>query len=104
MDFLFVHLFMELREAGYQRFNLGMAPLAGFQETEEASTEERAVHYFFQQFHFLFSYQGLRHYKAKYASSWEPRYLVYRNVLQLPLLAGAIMRVSERSMNDGEVP
>ncbi|MEJ2077718.1 MAG: phosphatidylglycerol lysyltransferase domain-containing protein [Acidobacteriota bacterium] len=102
MDFLFVRLFLALRATGYGRFNMGMAPLAGFQEAEEASAEERAVHYFFKQFHFLFSYQGLRRYKAKYASSWEPRYLVYRNVLQLPLLGRAILRVSERKTNDGE--
>ncbi|MFZ0430481.1 MAG: phosphatidylglycerol lysyltransferase domain-containing protein [Acidobacteriota bacterium] len=104
MDFLFVRLFLALREAGYSRFNLGVAPLAGFQEAEEASREERAVHYFFQQFQFLFSYQGLRQYKAKYASSWEPRYLIYRNILQLPLLARAILRVSERRTDDGRLP
>ena len=95
MDFLFIKLFFAKKEEGYLRFSLGMAPMAGFQEHEEASAEERAVHYFMQQLHFLFSYQGLLHYKAKFATIWEPRYTIYRNVLNLPRVARAISEVSE---------
>ena len=94
MDHLFVKLFAECRERGYHRFNLGMAPMAGFGEHEEASREERALHTFFQQLNFLFHYRGLRRYKAKFASSWEPRYLMYRNVLDLPSVALAIGAVT----------
>jgi phosphatidylglycerol lysyltransferase len=72
-----------------------MAPMAGFQEKEEASMEEWAVHSFMQHMNFLFSYQGLRAYKAKYATTWEPRYVIYRNILNLPLLARAIGEVTE---------
>ncbi len=69
--------------------------MAGFQEKEEASPEERAVHSFFQRSNFLFSYKGLRAYKAKFATIWEPRYAVYRNVFDLPRLALALGKVSE---------
>ena len=95
MDYLFVKLFLYAREHGYERFNLGMAPMAGFQEREEATAEERAIHSFFQQLNFLFSFRGLRQYKAKFATSWEPRYLIYRSALELPRLALALRRVSE---------
>jgi phosphatidylglycerol lysyltransferase len=95
MDYLFVKLFLYAKEHGYERFNLGMAPMAGFQEHEQATAEERAIHSFFQQLNFLFSYRGLRQFKAKFASSWEPRYLIYSNVLELPRLALALRRVSE---------
>jgi phosphatidylglycerol lysyltransferase len=95
MDYLFTKLFFAKKEEGFQRFSLGMAPMAGFQEHEEASAEERAVHYFMQQLNFLFSYQGLLHYKAKFATLWEPRYIIYRNVLNLPRVARAISEVSE---------
>ena len=95
MDFLFIRLLFSLKAAGFLRFSLGMAPMAGFQEHEEASAEERAVHYFMHQLNFLFSYQGLLHYKAKFASIWEPRYIIYRNVLSLPRVARAIAEVSE---------
>jgi phosphatidylglycerol lysyltransferase len=95
MDYVFTRLFQAKKEEGYRRFNLGMAPMAGFREHEEASAEERAVHYFMQQLNFLFSYQGLLHYKAKFATIWEPRYTIYRNVLSLPRVARAISEVSE---------
>jgi phosphatidylglycerol lysyltransferase len=95
MDYLFVKTFLRQRELGYKCFNLGMAPMAGFQEREEATVEERAIHSFFQQLNFLFSFRGLRYYKAKFATHWEPRYLIYRNALELPRLALALRRVSE---------
>jgi phosphatidylglycerol lysyltransferase len=95
MDYLFIKLFLEKKEKGFERFSLGMAPMAGFQEKEEASPEERAVHAFFQRLNFLFSYRGLRAYKAKWATVWEPRYAVYRNVFDLPRLAVALSKVSE---------
>jgi phosphatidylglycerol lysyltransferase len=94
MDFLFVKAFLLSQAKGVERFNLGLAPMSGFQEKEEASPQERAVHTFFQQLNFLFSYKGLRAYKAKFASFWEPRYVVYRNVLELPRLALALGKVS----------
>jgi phosphatidylglycerol lysyltransferase len=93
MDYLFTKLFLAKKAEGYQRFSLGMAPMAGFREHEEASAEERAVHYFMQQLNFLFSYHGLLHYKAKFATIWEPRYTIYRNVLNLPRVARAISEV-----------
>jgi phosphatidylglycerol lysyltransferase len=95
MDFLFIKLFFTKKAEGYKRFSFGMAPMAGFREHEEATAEERAVHYFMQQLHFFFSYQGLLHYKSKFATIWEPRYTIYRNVLNLPRLARAIAEVSE---------
>jgi phosphatidylglycerol lysyltransferase len=94
MDFLFAKLLLELRDRGFTRFNLGMAPMSGFDAKEQATAEERAVHLFFQQLNFLFSFRGLRAYKAKFASSWEPRYAVYRGALDLPRLAVALGRVS----------
>jgi lysylphosphatidylglycerol synthetase-like protein (DUF2156 family) len=50
---------------------------------------------------FLFSYSGLRAYKAKFASSWEPRYLIYQSPLDLPAVAIAIGRVSEIGKSKG---
>lgn len=95
MDYLFIKLFLYARERGYARVSLGMAPMTGFEEREEATAEERAIHGLFQRLDFLFSFRGLHHYKAKFATSWEPRYLVYRNVLELPRTAFALHRLSE---------
>ena len=106
MDYLFVKVFLYAKERGYESFNLGMAPMAGFQEREQATPEERAIHSFFQQLNFLFSFRGLRHYKAKFATQWEPRYLVYRHAVDLPRVALALRRVSElpQGMLNSEEP
>jgi phosphatidylglycerol lysyltransferase len=94
MDYLFTKLFDFQKERGFRRFSLGLAPMSGFQEKEEASAEERAVHYFIQRLNFLFSYKGLLQYKKKFASIWEPRYIIYRNVFDLPRVAIALNNAS----------
>ncbi len=101
MDYLFVELFARQKQRGFMRFNLGMAPMSGFGENEESSAEERAVHSFLRRLDFLFSYQGLFNYKKKFATSWEPRYVVYKNVLDLPRLAVALSRVSSVKGSEG---
>jgi phosphatidylglycerol lysyltransferase len=95
MDYLFVKLILQLQAEGRTRFNLGMAPMDGFREHEQATAAERAVHLFFQRLTFLFSFNGLRQYKSKFASHWEPRYAVYRSAFDLPKLGIALGRVSE---------
>lgn len=94
MDYLFIKTFLELRARGYVRYNLGMAPMSGFQESEDPTLQERAIHTFFQRWERIFSFQGLRFYKAKFASTWEPRYVIYRNALDLPRMALALAKVS----------
>ena len=102
MDALFVKLFERQKERGFTRFSFGIAPMSGFREGEEAGAEERAVQYFLRRLNFLFSYSGLTQYKAKFATHWEPRYTIYRNVFDLPRLAIALARVSE--LKHGLIP
>jgi len=99
---VFVKVFQLKKEQGVERFSLGMAPMSGFQEREEATPEERAIHSFFQQLNFLFSFKGLRFYKAKYATHWEPRYIVYKNVFELPRAALALRKVSQFKEEEDE--
>ena len=95
MNYLFVKLMLRDRAEGYARFNFGLAPMSGFQEREEASATERAVYQFFQRLTFLCSFGGLKAYKAKFASHWEPRYIIYRHALDLPKVGGALGKVSK---------
>jgi phosphatidylglycerol lysyltransferase len=95
MDFLFVKLMLRDRGEGYTRFNFGLAPMSGFQEREEASAMEWGVYQFFQRLTFLFSFGGLKAYKAKFASHWEPRYVIYRHALDLPRVGVALDKVSK---------
>jgi phosphatidylglycerol lysyltransferase len=95
MDYLFFELLQHAKERGYRKVNLGLAPMTGFQEGERATVEERVIHSSLQKLDFLFSFRGLYRYKAKFATSWEPRYLIYRNMLQLPRTALALHQLSE---------
>lgn len=95
MDYVFVKLFLLFKQQGVARFNLGMAPMAGFRAQEEATPQERAIHAFFQHLNFLFSFKGLLAYKAKFASYWEPRYLIYKNIFDLPRIAVALSSVAK---------
>ena len=94
MDFLFVKLFFWSKERGFQRFTLGMAPMGGFRPGESATPAERAVHAFVRHLNLLFSFQGLRAYKAKFASFWESRYLFFQHPLDLPGVGIALRLVS----------
>ena len=95
MDYVFLRTFMLYRDRGIERFSLGMAPMAGFTPTEAPSAEERAVHAFFQHLDFMFSFRGIKAYKSKFATAWEPRYVVFRHVLDLPRVGFALMRLSD---------
>jgi lysylphosphatidylglycerol synthetase-like protein (DUF2156 family) len=48
-----------------------------------------------QRLPFLFSFGGLKAWKAKFASDWEPRYLIYRHAIDLPKVGVALGKVSE---------
>lgn len=95
MDYLFVNVSRMLADKGYREFSLGLAPMSDYQEIEDTTMEERSVHYFFQHVNFKFSFIGLNSYKKKFATSWAPRYLVYRNVLELPAIALTLNKVSK---------
>ena len=64
--------------------------------------QERALHTFFQRLNFIFSFRGLRQYKAKFATAWEPRYLIYSQATELPRVALALRRVSEMPTGEQE--
>jgi phosphatidylglycerol lysyltransferase len=95
MDFLLARLMLLSRERGFERFCFGLAPMSGFDDGEDASPEERAIHFFFRHLTFIFSFSGLRAYKTKFATDWEPRYIIHRHVFDLPRVALALARVSE---------
>ena len=94
-DYLLLNLIQYAQEKGYTRVGLGLAPMAGFRMGEHSSFEERLIHGLLQKFSFLFRFRGLDQYKAKFATSWEPRYLIYENLWQLPRIALALVHLSE---------
>jgi phosphatidylglycerol lysyltransferase len=76
MDFLFAALLVAMRERGFARFNLGMAPLSGFAAHSAAPLWNRFGQAIFTHGEKFYNFRGLRAFKAKFNPSWEPRYLV----------------------------
>lgn len=74
MDFLFVSLIEHLKNAEYQCFNLGMAPLSGMSRREVAPVWDRIGSTLFEHGERFYNFKGLRAFKSKFHPRWEPRY------------------------------
>jgi phosphatidylglycerol lysyltransferase len=96
MDGLFVYLFETCRETGYLSFNLGMAPLANVGVSTFSFIEERVAHLIYEYGSNFYSFQGLRAYKEKYVTDWEPKYLAYRRRQSLIFSMLQLMSVINR--------
>ena len=84
MEALLVHLMQWGREQGYRRFVLGMAPLAGIEQTAAAPLWNRMGAFLYEHGESIYHFQGLRAYKQKFDPAWEPHYLAYPGGLRLP--------------------
>lgn len=96
MDYLFSELLLLVRREGYRWFSLGLAPLAGVAGEPGAGLAELAVHEVYEHVTGVFSFKGLRQYKAKFEPAWEARFLVYEKgpltCFRTALALGRIMR------------
>jgi len=101
MDFLFASLFFHAKELRYERFNLGMAPLASVGDLRGAHPRERLARLVFQHGEDWYNFQGLRFFKQKFEPDWQPRYVSYQSAFEFPvaiayvsaLIAGGWMNV-----------
>ncbi len=104
MEALLLHLMLWGKERGYQRFNLGMAPLSGLETSAIAPAWTRVGTFLYERWEGAYNFQGLRTYKEKFHPTWEPRYLAYPGGLALPrvtadvsaLIAGGYRRIFRR--------
>jgi phosphatidylglycerol lysyltransferase len=75
MEFLFTRLALSLKQAGFRRLSLGMAPLSGLACTPLSSTWHRVGSMIWEHGNAVYDFQGLRRFKNKYAPHWESRYM-----------------------------
>ncbi len=75
MEFLMLGLILHFKEAGYDRFSLGMVPLAGLQPRRGTPLPLRLGAWVFNRGESFYNFQGLRRFKDKFQPQWEPRYL-----------------------------
>ena len=84
MEYLFVKLILWARDAGYAIFDLGMAPLSGFESRALAPAWQRLGSIVYRHGEHFYHFRGLRQYKEKFDPEWEPRYLAAPGGLAMP--------------------
>lgn len=84
MEYLFLQLMLWGKAEGYRWFDLGMAPLSGFERRALAPRWHRLGALLFRHGEHFYNFQGLRQYKEKFDPVWEPRYLASPGGLALP--------------------
>lgn len=85
VDFLLVNMFEYFKKEGFERVNMGLAPMSGFDSS--GNIAERTIKLAYERIRQFGHYKGLREYKEKFMPEWENKYLVYSNdynLLQLP--------------------
>ena len=88
MDYLFINMLLWARDRGYQWFDLGIAPLSGFQRRSLAPLWHRIGGLLYQHGERFYSFKGLRRFKEKFDPVWNPVYLASPGGLVLPRVLG----------------
>ena len=86
MDYLFVHLFLWGRQQGYMWFNMGVAPLSGFERRHLSPIWNKITSFVFDYGENFYNFQGLRQYKEKFSPEWRPKFLASPGGLVLPVI------------------
>lgn len=92
LDLLVSKTLVYLKEQGYSKANLGLAPLSGIGGENLA---EKTIHYAYENLKAFGHYKGLRKYKEKFMPSWIKKHLVYNYDYHLLYVPNALKRVSE---------
>ncbi len=97
MDYLYLHTFEYLKEAGVVSCNLGMAPLSNLSLSRFSFMSEKIADQIFKHGHVFYHFQGLKNFKNKYCDTWEPKYLGYRRKSSLPFTSAQVTMLVAKS-------
>ena len=86
MDYLFVHLFIWGKQQGYKWFNMGVAPLSGFERRHLSPVWNKITSFIFDYGENFYNFQGLRQYKEKFSPEWKPKFLASPGGFVLPVM------------------
>ncbi len=84
MTHLFVESILWAEQQGYATFNLGMAPLSGLRTDGTGTFWERIGHFLWTHGEHFYNFRGLRHFKERFAPTWETRYVASLGGPELP--------------------
>jgi len=104
MDFLLLSVMLHGKASGYQRFNLGMAPLASVGEQRGARIGERLAGLLFRRGEHWYNFQGVRFYKQKFDPEWVPRYMVYQSAVEWPVALAHVSALIAGSWGSALMP
>ncbi len=99
MDFLFLKVFDYNKTQGFSYFSMGPTPIIKLQPNEAATVEEKVFYKLANYLDSYFGIRGLRNYKSKFATIWEPRYLMHRRVTDWPQVLKAFTDLTELEEN-----
>jgi phosphatidylglycerol lysyltransferase len=85
MDFLFTQLMQWGAAHGHSWLNLGIAPLARCEGTENPAPWRILARLTTRHGARYYNFEGVRHFKAKFAPVWRPSYMACRGGLATPL-------------------
>ena len=90
MDFLFLEVILWAKAAGYDVFDLGMAPLAGLKAGRYAPALANVGRIAYDRGEALYGFRGLRAYKAKFQPDWRPLFIAAPPRVSLPFALAAV--------------
>lgn len=79
MDVLFLHIFQWAKANGYQTCSLGMTPLSNVGSCKHSFASEKFIRFAYLYGNSMYNFKGLKEFKSKFTSNWEPKYLAYKN-------------------------
>lgn len=92
MDFLIVSAATLFASEGAKLLSLGLSPLAGADDAAETPATSAVRRFLYTRLSRAYNFQGLHTFKGKFATYWEPRYLVYSGSLALASASGAVLK------------
>jgi phosphatidylglycerol lysyltransferase len=98
MDYLFIEILLWGKRQQYEWFNLGMAPLSGFEDRALAPLWHKLGTFVFRHGEHFYNFQGLRQYKEKFSPQWQPKYLVCPGGLAVPTILVNISSLVSRGL------
>ena len=93
IDFLMIEMFLYLKSKGFQRVNMGLAPMSGIEQGKDFP--EKTIKFAYEQIRSFAHYKGLRSFKDKFDPEWQNRYLIYEHdydLLQVPVILSKVFK------------
>lgn len=99
MDGIMVSIIEWAKSIGFQKLNIGMAPLSNVGRRAYSHGAEKLVKYVHDFGNQIYNFKGLRAYKEKFKPSWESRYLIYASTRSLPAVLFGLIEIINRPKN-----